>query len=85
MEEIEVRVGGIRLGQLLKLVGLVETGAEAKYALAEGGVTVNGEVERRRGLQLQIGDVVACRGEEVRLVHWAHDPSRGVGGSPDRQ
>ena len=68
MEEVEVGDGGIRLGQLLKLVGLVDTGGEAKYALAEGDVTVNGAVERRRGLQLRVGDVVACRGEEVRVT-----------------
>lgn len=67
MEEVEVGAGGIRLGQLLKLVGLVDTGGAAKYALADGEVTVNGEVERRRGLQLRVGDIVACRGEEVRL------------------
>ena len=60
--------GGIRLGQLLKLVGLIDTGGEAKWALAEGEVTVNGEVDRRRGRQLLVGDVVACRGQEVRLT-----------------
>ncbi len=67
MEDIEVE-GDIRLGQLLKLAGLVDTGGEAKYALLEGEVTVNGEVERRRGCQLQAGDVVACRGVEVRIA-----------------
>lgn len=65
----DVRVeGAIRLGQLLKLAGLVDTGGEAKHALAEGAVTVNGEVEQRRGRQLEAGDVVACRGAEVRLT-----------------
>lgn len=68
VEEVSVGEGGIRLGQLLKLVGLVDTGGEAKWALAEGEVTVNGEVERRRGLQLGAGDAVACRGRAVRLV-----------------
>lgn len=67
MDEITVEEG-IRLGQLLKLLGLVGTGGEAKFALGEGEVTVNGEVERRRGRQLDPGDVVGFRGSEVRLA-----------------
>lgn len=67
MEDVPVEEG-IRLGQLLKLAGLVDTGGEAKYALLEGEVTVNGEAERRRGRQLAPGDVVSCRGAEVRLT-----------------
>lgn len=64
----DVGAEGIRLGQLLKLAGLVDTGGEAKYALLEGEVTVNGAIERRRGRQLEIGDVVRCRGAEVRVT-----------------
>jgi ribosome-associated protein len=52
----------IRLGQLLKLADLVETGAEAKDAVAAGEVSVNGEVETRRGRQLRLGDVVERHG-----------------------
>lgn len=59
---------GIRLGQLLKLTGMVDSGGEAKLLLEEGAVTVNGVVEERRGAQLHPGDVVACRGQELRLV-----------------
>jgi ribosome-associated protein len=58
----------IRLGQLLKLAGIVGSGGEAKALLAEGGVTVNGEPEARRGRQLHPGDVLAAQGEEIRLV-----------------
>ncbi|MEJ5914875.1 RNA-binding S4 domain-containing protein [Pseudokineococcus sp. 1T1Z-3] len=54
--------GHIRLGQLLKLASLVGTGADAKEALAAGVVRVNGEVEVRRGRQLERGDVVAVEG-----------------------
>jgi ribosome-associated protein len=52
----------IRLGQLLKLADLVDNGAEAKDAIAAGEVSVNGEVETRRGRQLKVGDVVARAG-----------------------
>lgn len=50
--------GEIRLGQFLKLAGLVEDGAEARIAVQSGDVRVNGEVETRRGHRLEAGDVV---------------------------
>lgn len=68
VEDVAVGGDGIRLGQLLKLAGLVGTGGEAKLALAAGDVTVNGAVDRRRGAQLADGDVVACGGRAVRVT-----------------
>ena len=56
---------GVRLGQLLKFAGMVDTGAEAKVLLAAGGVEVNGEVDTRRGRQLQDGDEVRVDGLAV--------------------
>jgi hypothetical protein len=50
--------GEIKLGQFLKLASLVEDGAEARIAIQSGDVSVNGEVERRRGHRLSDGDVV---------------------------
>jgi ribosome-associated protein len=67
MQQIEVGEAGIRLGQLLKLAGLVDSGGEAKSVLAEGKVTVNGAVETRRGAQLHPGDVVHLPGGTVQL------------------
>jgi ribosome-associated protein len=58
---------GIRLGQFLKLAGLIESGADAKTVLAQGAVTVNGEPESRRGRQLTRGDVVRLGGESARV------------------
>jgi ribosome-associated protein len=68
VREVEIRGESIRLGQLLKLAGVVDSGAEAKLLLTEGAVTVNGEPEERRGRQLRAGDVVAAAGEEVRVA-----------------
>jgi len=68
MDEFHAREGMIRLGQLLKAAGLVETGGEAKLVLAEGLVTVNGEPEARRGRQLRAGDVVALGDASVRVT-----------------
>jgi ribosome-associated protein len=68
VREVEIRGHEIRLGQLLKLAGVAESGAAAKALLAEGGVTVNGEREERRGRQLTVGDEVVVDGEELRVV-----------------
>lgn len=48
----------IRLGQLLKLAGLVEDGASARLLLSDEAVRVNGQVETRRGRQLTPGDEI---------------------------
>jgi ribosome-associated protein len=68
MEDVAVRGEMIRLGQLLKLAGVVEGGGEAKELLTDGGVLVNGEVETRRGRQLRDGDVVQAGEAELRVV-----------------
>ena len=68
IREVEVRDDGIRLGQLLKLAGLVDSGSDVKPLLEQGAVTVGGRTETRRGRQLKKGDVVAVGGEKVRLV-----------------
>lgn len=58
----------IRLGQFLKLAGLIDSGSEAKAVIAEGEVTVNGEVDTRRGRQLAVGDVVEVFGRSARVA-----------------
>lgn len=68
MREIQIRGDMIRLGQLLKVSTLADSGAEAKALLQENGVTVNGEPETRRGRQLHRGDTVAVGEETVVLT-----------------
>jgi ribosome-associated protein len=68
VREVSVRDDGIRLGQLLKLAGLADTGADARVLLDLGEVEVNGEPEARRGRQLRVGDVIAVGDETVRVV-----------------
>ena len=70
MRTIKIRPGeeSIRLGQLLKLVDAVPTGAQVKDVLFSGAVLVNGEPDERRGRQLRRGDVVSVEGmEDVRI------------------
>ncbi|MDP9432377.1 MAG: RNA-binding S4 domain-containing protein [Actinomycetota bacterium] len=66
--DVAVRGGAIRLGQFLKLAGLVDAGGDAKAVLAEGAVTVNGDPELRRGRQLASGDVVQVGKERIRVI-----------------
>ena len=68
MREVTIAENMIRLGQLLKLSGLAESGAEARSLVQEGQVHVNGEVETRRGRQLHRGDLVTVDGERVRVA-----------------
>ena len=68
MREVSLRDDVIRLGQLLKLAGLVDAGGDVRALLGEGGVTVNGQPESRRGRQVRRGDVVRVAGDEIRLV-----------------
>jgi len=66
--DVEIRDESIRLGQFLKLADLIDNGAEAKPLLMQGLVSVNGEMETRRGRQLAKGDVVALGEESVRVT-----------------
>jgi ribosome-associated protein len=68
VRDVEVRGEGIRLGQLLKLADVADSGGEAKDLLADGAVRVNGEVEGRRGRQLVVGDVVEAGGDALRVI-----------------
>jgi len=58
----------IRLGQLLKVAGVVDTGGELREYLEMHPVFVNGEAEVRRGRQLHPGDTVTAGNEELRVV-----------------
>ncbi len=64
--EVPIRDESIRLGQFLKLAGLVDSGSDAKPLLAEGLVRVNGQVETRRGRQLAKGDLVTVGPDDER-------------------
>jgi ribosome-associated protein len=67
-DDVPIREDMIRLGQFLKLAGLVEHGAQAKDVIAAGEVRVNDEVETRRGRQLHVGDVVRLGQQAARVA-----------------
>ena len=67
METIHIRDEFIKLGQAMKLAGLVDSGVDAKYVIQDGLVKVNGEQEFRRGRKLYQGDVFSYQGQDVRV------------------
>ena len=67
MEIIKIRDEYIKLGQAMKLAGLVDSGVDAKIQIQEGFVKVNGEVELQRGKKIYAGDVIEFDGQQVRV------------------
>lgn len=68
MEDIAITTPFIKLDALLKYAALVGTGGEAKSAVQEGFVTVNGEVCTQRGKKIVPGDEVSLGGETIRVT-----------------
>ena len=66
--EIRIRDEFIKLGQALKLAGVVQDGVEAKLAIQDGLVKVNNEVEERRGRKVYEGDVISFDGNEIKVT-----------------
>lgn len=67
MEKITIRDEWIKLGQAMKLAGLVDSGLDAKILIQDGKVTVNGEVTLQRGKKLYDGDQFAYQGKTVTV------------------
>jgi ribosome-associated protein len=72
--EIQIDGATIRLGQLLKLAGIIDSGSAVKALLATQPVSVNGEPETRRGRQLHPGDRIRV-GEHELLILAAAPPA----------
>lgn len=67
MQEIYIKDEYIRLGQALKLAGLVGSGTDAKYVITEGMVKVNNETAYERGKKCRKGDIIEYDGEKVMV------------------
>jgi ribosome-associated protein len=66
--DVPIRDDSIRLGQLLKLAGVVDDGGMARIVIENGEVTVDGAVEVRRGAQVRPGQTVEYAGELLTVV-----------------
>jgi hypothetical protein len=67
MQVIKIKDDNIKLGQILKLAGLVDNGVEAKYAIQNSLVFVNGQIDTRRGRKIVSGDIVKFKDEEIKV------------------
>jgi len=66
--DVPIRDESIRLGQLLKLAGVVADGSMARMVIENGEVTVDGAPVLRRGVQVRPGQVVEYAGESIRVT-----------------
>ena len=67
MQTIYIRDDFIKLGQALKLSGLVDSGVEAKEFILEGQVLLNGQTETQRGKKCVSGDKISFQNEEIMI------------------
>jgi ribosome-associated protein len=68
VENIKIDTEYIKLGQLLKLAGIADSGVHAKIIIANEEVCVNGNVEIQRGKKIYPNDIVSIEGYEDILV-----------------
>lgn len=69
METIRIKDEFIKLGQAMKLAGLVDSGMDAKIVIQDGLVKVNGEIDTRRGKKLYDGDEFTYEGKTVKVTN----------------
>jgi len=67
MQVIKIKDDNIKLGQLIKLAGFVDSGVEAKYAIQNSLVYVNNQIETRRGRKIVSGDIIKFKNEEIKV------------------
>lgn len=58
----------VELNQLLKLVGIADSGGQGKAIVASGAVTVDGAVELRKTAKIRAGQTVRIEGAEIRII-----------------
>lgn len=68
MENVTINTEYIKLDQMLKWVGIVNSGAEAKELIGTGKVSVNGQIEIQRGKKLRKGDTLEYNGKKFTIV-----------------
>jgi ribosome-associated protein len=68
-QQFELQGEYIALCDLLKITGIADSGGQGKAMVAEGIVTVDGEVELRKTAKMRAGQVVECLGQTIKLIH----------------
>lgn len=68
MTEVEIQGEFIKLDQLLKFIGIAQTGGHAKMIILDGFVSVNDEIVFERGRKIKKGDIVEIDGTEKFIM-----------------
>ena len=68
MRDVEINKEPVELFKILKFEGMVPSGGEAKAAVADGLVSVNGAVETRKRKKIVSGDVIEFNDETIRVL-----------------
>lgn len=68
MVEFELQTEYIALCDLLKTEGIAESGGQGKAMVAEGIVTVDGEIELRKTAKIRAGQVIECLGQVIKVL-----------------
>lgn len=68
MEEFTLNSEYIELIRLIKLLGLTETGGQAKIMIGQGTVLLNGQTEMRKRVKLRPGDEIDVAGRKIRIT-----------------
>lgn len=68
VKKIEITTEYITLGQFLKFVGIIRSGAMAKDYILSNEIVVNGEIETRRGRKLYKSYVIIINNQRYELV-----------------
>jgi ribosome-associated protein len=67
MIEFKLKGEYIALCDLLKTEGIAESGGQGKAMVAEGIVTVDGEIELRKTAKIRSGQIVECLGQTIKV------------------
>lgn len=69
MNEVKIKDDFIKLGQAMKLAGMVDSGLDAKIVIQNGEVKLNGQTETQRGKKLVSGDVFEYNGQSAKIAN----------------
>lgn len=68
MEKVKITTEYIKLDQLLKYIGIFENGAQAKNVIINGYVELNGEIEKKRGKKIRVGDIITFDNNKYKVI-----------------
>lgn len=72
MREVEIIKEPVELFKILKFEGMTSSGGEAKLAIEQGKVLVNGEVETRKRKKIVSGDIIEYASEKLSIKYTGH-------------